>query len=215
MPSGGHCRYPSIWSKRHGAARRYCAAEKRLSNEFAGTIGWAPPTRADLAAGAGGVSETDGFSGGLAAACLVSGLRAGSGCGSVRLATIDFGFAAGGVGALAVVSAVAPPNPTLRARLLKNPSDGALGAAAAIRVDGSGVAATAAGSSRLGGCGGLTWEGMVPGARAKASSDRLWPSPPSDRPVLPLGSLAANTLFMPPSMPVFIRATGVPFATSL
>ena len=40
-------------------------------------------------------------------------------------------------------------------------------------------------------------------------------SPPSERPVLPSGTRAANTLFMPPSMPVLIRATGVPFEISL
>ena len=57
--------------------------------------------------------------------------------------------------------------------------------------------------------------GMVPGARDTASSDRPWPSPPSDSPVLPSGTWAANTLFMPPSMPVLSLATGVPLAISL
>jgi hypothetical protein len=41
------------------------------------------------------------------------------------------------------------------------------------------------------------------------------PSAPSDRPVEPSGIFAAKILFMPPSMPVFRRATGVPLATSL
>ena len=55
----------------------YFTAEKRLSKEFAGTIGWAPATMASFAgagaaAGAAGVSESDGFSGGRAAAWLVS-----------------------------------------------------------------------------------------------------------------------------------------------
>ena len=77
--------------------------------------------------GVAGLSETDGFSGGLAAACLVSGfaVAASARCGvRLRLASTAFGFAgAAGGGALAVVSA-APPRPTLRARLLKKPSDG-------------------------------------------------------------------------------------------
>src|SRR5579871_5906349 len=70
----------------------YFIAENRLSNEFAGMIGWAPATTLAGAAGgaAAGCSETEGFSGGrdaglvsavLASACLVSaGLNAfGSG----------------------------------------------------------------------------------------------------------------------------------------
>src|SRR6202044_4262700 len=54
-------------------------AEKRLSNEFADTTGWAPATRlfeaAGAAAGAGvsaAVSVTAGLSAGLAGACLVA-----------------------------------------------------------------------------------------------------------------------------------------------
>src|SRR5216684_8698082 len=56
----------------------YLNAEKRLSNEFGGRIGCEPATWPSLgagaaAAGAAGVSEGDGFSGGRAAAtCFVS-----------------------------------------------------------------------------------------------------------------------------------------------
>src|ERR1700676_3188547 len=95
---------------------------------------------------AGGVSRSDGFKGGFAAACLVSADLAAAaaaafgvapsacGAGSVRLASITFGFAGAGC-VVAVVSAAAPPRPTLRARLEKNPSDCA-GAADATRVAG-------------------------------------------------------------------------------
>src|ERR1700704_278229 len=52
----------------------YLNAEKRLSNEFDDTIGCEPATRLSFAgAAAAGVSESDGFSGGRMAACLVSG----------------------------------------------------------------------------------------------------------------------------------------------
>ena len=127
----------------------YLNAEKRLSKEFAGTIGAAPATTPSFAGAANAVaaceSETDGFSGGCAAACLVSaafgaaatalGADASGRGGSFRLASMTFGFA--GIGcALAVVSAE-PPRPTLRARLLKNPSDCAIGAADATRVAGA------------------------------------------------------------------------------
>ena len=60
----------------------YLAAEKRLSNEFADTIGCAPATRlgaGKAGAGAGAaaaVSVTAGFKGGRAAACLVSAFGA-------------------------------------------------------------------------------------------------------------------------------------------
>ena len=66
----------------------YFAAEKRLSNEFADTIGCEPATRASFAAGAAGagVSDTDGFSGGWAAACLISG----------AFGALAFGIAASG-----------------------------------------------------------------------------------------------------------------------
>ena len=82
------------------------AAEKRLSNEFADTIGCAPATRlgagkADAGPGVGAaaaVSVTAGFKGGRgAAACLVSAFGAeafdiaGSGRGS--LASAAFGLA--------------------------------------------------------------------------------------------------------------------------
>jgi hypothetical protein len=126
----------------------YLNAENRLSNELAGTIGAAPATTSSFFAGAAnaaaaGESETDGFSGGWAEACLVSaafgaeatafGEATSERGGSFRLASITFGFA--GIGwALAVVSAELP-RPTLRARLLKNPSD--CGAADATRVAGA------------------------------------------------------------------------------
>src|SRR5450631_1307265 len=226
-----------------GSARvaAYLNDWNRLSNEFGDTIGCAPATMPSLAgAAAGGGSASAGFRGGRAAACfVVSGLVVSglvvSGLGvaaaavfgteatwSLRLASMIFGFAGtAGCGLDAVVSA-APPRPTLRARLLKKPSDCAFGAADATRVAGAAGAcaramAAASGSSGdvTGPRGGLRWEGMVPGARESATSDRPWPSPPSDRPVLPSGSLEANTLFMPPSMPVLIRATGVPWAISL
>ena len=83
---------------------------------------------------------------------------------------------AGGGGAVAVVSVV-PPRPILRARLLKKPSDCAVGAAEATRVGGgadagadAGAAAATTGSSAPGVCGGLTVEGMLPGARESGSS---------------------------------------------
>src|SRR6202022_5004183 len=90
------------------------------------------------------------------------------------------------------------------------------GAADATRAAGASVGADAIEATNVscgevtGPRGGLTVEGMVPGARESATSDRPWPSPPSDSPVLPSGSLAANTLFMPPSMRVLMGATGVP-----
>src|ERR1700694_809283 len=131
-------------------------------------------------AAAAGVSDPEGFSGGRAAACFTSGfdtLRiepSGRCGGSLRLASITLGFAGMGC-AVAVVST--ETRPTLRARLLKNPSDCALGAADATRVAGAGVAgaieATSGGSGDVTGPrGGLTVEGMVPGARESASSDR-------------------------------------------
>src|SRR5476649_820149 len=208
------------WKRRSS----YFTAEKRLSNEFDETIGWEPATW-PFAGGAvaAGVSESEGFSGARAAACLVSeafgealGIEAsGRGGGSLRLASA-FGFAGGEIGcALAVASAV-PPRPTLRARLEKNPSDGGFGAADATRVEEAGQAAGAAATNGSSGDprGGLTVEGMVPGARARAT-DNPGPSPGSDRPVLPSGSLEANIRFMPPSMPVLMRATGVPREISL
>ena len=57
----------------------YFIAPKRLSNEFDDTIGAEPATWAEAGAGAGAaaaVSEIDGFSAGLAAACLVSAFGA-------------------------------------------------------------------------------------------------------------------------------------------
>jgi hypothetical protein len=96
----------------------YFISPKRLSNEFVDTIGADPATWAGAGAAAGaGVSETDGFRAGLAAATFgvdVFGTEAsGRGGASVRLASITFGFAAGG-GALAVVAVASavPPMPT-------------------------------------------------------------------------------------------------------
>src|SRR6267142_996584 len=208
----------------------YLNAEKRLSKEFGGRIGCEPATWPSFGAGAAAagvrVSEGDGFSGGRAATtCFVSdatGVDAlGAGVsgrgGGFRLASMSFGFAGTGC-AVAVVSA--PPRPTLRARLLKKPSDCAFGTADATRVAEVGAWAGAIEAARgssgevTGPRGGLTCEGMGPGARESATSDRPCPSPPSDNPVLPSGSLEANTLFMPPSMPVLTRATGVPLAIS-
>src|SRR6476469_2133862 len=129
-------------------------------------------------AAAAAVSVTEGFSGGRAAACFTSGFDTLGIEGSVRLASITFGFAGTGC-ADAVVSA--ETRPTLRARLLKNPSDWAFGAADATRVAGAGAAGAGAagvieansGSGEVTGPrGGLTVEGMVPGARESASSDR-------------------------------------------
>src|SRR3984957_14971614 len=79
-------------ARRTGTERPYFAAEKRLSNEFACTIAADPVTWPSFAgcAGASAGSESDGFSGGLAAACLVSAAF-GVGCGgSVRLDSLHF-----------------------------------------------------------------------------------------------------------------------------
>src|SRR5258705_2871578 len=173
------------------AMASYLNAEKRLSKEFGGTIGCEPATMPSFAAGAAaaGASVTDGFRGGRTAACLVWGAAgveegvegfgadaSGRSGATLRLVSMIFGFAGTAGGALAVVSAA--PMPTLRARLLKKPSDCAFGATDATRVAGAGAAAgaseAASGSSGevTGPRGGLTWEGMVPGARDSASSDR-------------------------------------------
>jgi hypothetical protein len=118
-------------SVQENGERFYFAAEKRLSNEFADTIGWAPATRLLPAAGAAGagaaaVSATAGFSGGWAAACLVSVFGAAAAVFGIEPSGRGgFGLADGAAGAgaaVAVVSAVALPRPTLRARLLKKPS---------------------------------------------------------------------------------------------
>src|SRR6185437_9499457 len=117
--------------------KTYCIAPKRLLKEFAGTIGWAPATTevwgaAGAAAWAGGLSVTEGFSAGFFAACFVSP-DLGSGLDFAAARRIGLAGAAGGGGALAVVSA--PPRPTLRARLEKKPSEEP-GAAEATWVDG-------------------------------------------------------------------------------
>jgi hypothetical protein len=203
----------------------YLPAEKRLSNEFADTTGWAPATRLFEAAGAaagagvsGAVSVTAGLSAGLAEACLVS-VFAGFGLASATLGLAGVVVGCGVV--VAVVSAAAlPPRPTLRARLEKKPSDSPLcagatdcatGAAEATRVDeaveveGGRPSEAARGSfgEVTGPRGGLTVSGMVPGAFSSVAANSDGPGPASERPVLPLGTLAANTRCMPPSMPVF------------
>src|SRR4051794_41232857 len=102
------------------ARQFYFTAEKRLSNELAGMIGWAPATNASFAGGAAAGSETVGLNGGrVAAATLVSaGFGAAAGLGTapdgrgVSFASMTFGLA--GV-ALEVGSA--PGSPTLRAGL--------------------------------------------------------------------------------------------------
>jgi hypothetical protein len=88
----------------------YLRPEKRLSNELACTIGCEPATRPSLGVADAAGASAVGFNGGWAAACLVSGFEgfgveaSGRGPGSLRLASITFGFA--GIGwAVAVVSA--------------------------------------------------------------------------------------------------------------
>src|SRR5258706_1005139 len=129
----------------------YLKPEKRLANELGDTIGCEPATMLSFAAGAAaaataGVSATEGFSGGRAAACFVSGFGVAaavfgaeaSGRGtSVRLTSTTFGFAGMGCAVAVVSAAPPPPRPTLRARLLKKPSDCAFGAADATRVAGA------------------------------------------------------------------------------
>src|SRR5258708_20342907 len=90
-------------------SRGYFIAPKRLSNEFDDTIGAEPATWLSLEAGAGAgaaaaVSETDGFTAGLAAACLVSAFGAAPGRlgGLVPFAPIPLSFA----GALPAPAAV-------------------------------------------------------------------------------------------------------------
>src|SRR3954454_117561 len=88
----------------------YFTAEKRLSNELAGTIGCAPATRASFAGGAAAGSDTVGLNGGrVAAATRVSaGFGAAAGFGTaadgrgVSLASMIFRLAGT---AVAVVSA--------------------------------------------------------------------------------------------------------------
>src|SRR4051812_50089690 len=84
----------------------YFIAEKRLSNELAGTIGCAPATSASLAGGAAAGSETVGLNGGrVAAATLVSaGFGAAAGFGTAAagrggvFGSMTFGFAGVGGG---------------------------------------------------------------------------------------------------------------------
>ncbi len=89
QPIGGH-------DGEIGRDLAYLTPEKRLSKEFADTIGCAPATRlgaAEAGAGAGAaaaVSVIAGFKGGRAAACLVSAFGA-----------VAFGIEASGRGGLA------------------------------------------------------------------------------------------------------------------
>jgi len=160
-------------------------------------------TWVSLAAGADAaavVSVTDGFSAGLAAACLVSALLVSallvSALFSLSLGRhaddrLRFGFRhlrlrsrrrRRRAGHRCCIGAAA--NPDLAGEAGEESSDCAFGAAEATRVAGADdVVETAttgsSGCDKLGIFGGLTVEGMVPGARDIASSDRLWPSPPS------------------------------------
>src|SRR5882724_6438220 len=156
------------------APMSYFVAEKRLSNEFVCTIGWAPATRPSLGAAAGSASEAAGLNGGRLAACLVSAGFAAATFGVAGLASAAFGLAGAGGGGVVDVVSGALPRPILRARLENRPSDCAFGAADATRVVGAGAAAgagaaTAAGaaaaataaSSEPGMRGGLTVEGIV------------------------------------------------------
>jgi hypothetical protein len=180
--------------------RRYFAAEKRLSNELDDTIGWAPATSVSLAgvgAASADTSESEGFIAGRAAAtCLgscftstglvaaVFGVQASGRGGSLRLASAIFGLAGAAEAVLAVVSEAAP-SPTLRTRSAKKPPDclllldaepddgvlaatrlGAGGGAGAVQV----AAGVAAASSAPGSRGGLTVDGIVPGAGVKPAS---------------------------------------------
>src|SRR5262249_37735233 len=164
--------------------------------------------------------EIDGLRAGGLAACLVSAGFA-FGFASPVFDLADAVACAGG-GVVAVVSAGRPPGPILWARLEKKPSDCAPLAADATRVGaGVAVAGTEAGAAATtgcwsfasGACGGLTVPGIVPGRRELATSDRPCSSPPSDRPVEAPGTWEANSLFMPPSMPVLSFATGVSLET--
>src|SRR5260370_41907716 len=115
----------------------YLNAEKRLSNELAGTIGAEPATTPSFAGAANAAaaceSETDGFTGGWAAACLISGLisaafgaaaafEAGASerGGPFPLASRTFGFA--GIRCPPAVVSARPPTPALAARAGENPS---------------------------------------------------------------------------------------------
>src|ERR1700723_3327473 len=100
-----------VWYRIEGSlcdrsADAYFAAEKRLSNEFDDTIGWAPATRLPAGAGAAAVSVsvTDGFSGGRAVASFVSAFGAAvfGIDASFRLASTVFGLVGTGAGAAAV-----------------------------------------------------------------------------------------------------------------
>ena len=166
-----------VCERRVGAP--YFTAPKRLSNEFDGTIGAEPATSCPWRQGPA-VSDTDGFSGGRRGGLLGVGAsapwssarrfgprRRGSlGLGRLRLRRRRAG---GGV--------AAPPRPTLRARLEKNPSfwppaphwrRGSAprrGPAPALRQASAVPARPSADCpERRRRAGGLTWEGMVPGA---------------------------------------------------
>ena len=109
----------------------YFVAEKRLSKEFAETVGCAPATRpswgaAGADAGAGDADAAASIAAGLVAgwaeACLASALGAGV-FGAAALASATLGLTGAGCAAVAVESGDEPTRPTLRARLEKKPSD--------------------------------------------------------------------------------------------
>ncbi|WP_141343358.1 MULTISPECIES: pentapeptide repeat-containing protein [Bradyrhizobium] len=210
-----------------------------MSNELVCTTGAEPASWVDDdgAGAAAAAVVTAGFGAGLAA-CFGSALGATrtTDCG---LASATFGLAgaaAAGAGAVVLLASAVPPIPTLRAKLEKKPSDlsevdlseadlseadlsDAFAEATRVLADDAvdDVVATTGSScwtARLG-FGGLTVPGIVPGARASDIEASAWLSPPSERPVFPSGIFEAKIAFMPPSMPVLRRATGVPLDTSL
>ncbi|GCC48543.1 hypothetical protein chiPu_0032779, partial [Chiloscyllium punctatum] len=120
--------------------RAYFTAEKRVSNELVCTTG-AEPASWVAAGAAAAVSVACGFGAGLA-------VTFGSAFGATRttdcgLASATFGLAgaaaAGAGAAVLLASAVAPPMPTLRAKLERKPSDLSDAFAEATRVLAAGV----------------------------------------------------------------------------
>ena len=180
---------------------------------------------------AAGVSATDGFSGGRLAACLVSGFGAGwvfgaaaswrGGLGALGLDHLRLGGrrrrAGGGVG---------------RGRRGRPCGRGWRRSRRTVRVGAAMRPASRGGAGRgapqSGAAGASSGDRRRLGAR-RIDVGREWcraratarPATGPGRRRLrtgryrPRARLAANTLFMPPSMPVLIRATGVPFAISL
>ena len=102
--------------------------------------------------------------------------------------------------ALAVVSGRLPPRPTLRARLEKKPSEGAVGAAEATWVDGGwrarrAVVRRARYSDRSRRVRRIDVSDRDRSGQAvDGTSDRPWPWPPSDSPVLPFGQRGGKHL---------------------